>query len=165
MVHDYSQYRPEKFEYNGRFISNWFSNMVVSPIKIDDITYRSVENYYQAQKSLDGYLRFSIATMTPARARRRGREIKRRDDWEIIKYGVMKFALYHKFTQPMWRDKLLSTGDEVIIEWNNWGDSIWGVPIDTNKGQNLLGKALMEVRSDLRLIGDDLEKLLTSLKG
>ena len=47
-------------------------------------------------------------------------------------------------------DKLLDTGDTELIEGNNWHDTFWGVC--KGKGQNNLGKILMEVRKDIRLI-------------
>jgi predicted NAD-dependent protein-ADP-ribosyltransferase YbiA (DUF1768 family) len=43
---------------------------------------------------------------------------------------------------------LLETGDAELIEGNDWGDTFWGVC--GGKGNNFLGKLLMEVRKELR---------------
>ena len=58
-------------------------------------------------------------------------------------------ALQAKFSQhKKLRSVLLGTGDRKIIE-NATHDSVWGCGKD-GLGQNLLGKALMEVRGQLR---------------
>ena len=62
----------------------------------------------------------------------------------------MKYALNAKFIQPEWKGKLLVTGNEPIIEWNNWGDWIWGVDVRSCNGKNMLGIALMEIRDKLK---------------
>jgi predicted NAD-dependent protein-ADP-ribosyltransferase YbiA (DUF1768 family) len=43
---------------------------------------------------------------------------------------------------------LIDTGDQELIEGNWWGDVIWGVC--NGKGENHLGKILMEVRKELK---------------
>lgn len=40
------------------------------------------------------------------------------------------------------------TGDAELIEGNNWGDTFWGVC--NGRGENMLGKLLMEIRDYLR---------------
>jgi len=147
---DWSEHRPAEFKYNGRWIHNWFSNMLSSPITIDGIRYNSVENYYQAMKSLDPDDWERVAIMSPSGSKKWGRKTKLRPDWELVKRDVMKKALLEKFSHEPWTIMLKATGIEVIVEWNNWGDRIWGVEISDNKGQNLLGKLLMEIREDLK---------------
>lgn len=84
-----------------------------------------------------------------------GRKVKNYDDkiWSSIRFGVMHNILYYKFSQNnVLRDKLLSTGDAELYEASPY-DKIWGIGSDNVeevKGQNLLGKALMEVREALR---------------
>jgi len=147
---DWKEYKPDRFEMRNGYVQNWFSNMVVSPIEIDGITYNSVENYFQSHKSLhpDDWRR--IAVLAPNKSKREGRKLMLRVDWEDVKYDVMLVGLRVKFALPEWRDKLLATGDETIIEWNNWNDNIWGVPISSCIGYNLLGKALMQVRKEIK---------------
>lgn len=69
-------------------------------------------------------------------------------------------ALEAKFADPELRQILLGTGDRIIVEASPY-DRIWGVGLSENdddlyagnwKGQNLLGKALMEVREKLKNI-------------
>ena len=43
--------------------------------------------------------------------------------------------------------KLMNTGDAVLIEGNYWGDRYWGVC--NGEGQNKLGKILMKIREEL----------------
>jgi ribA/ribD-fused uncharacterized protein len=147
---DWSAYKPENFEYVGGWVRNWFSNFAESPFILEGINWPSVENYYQAKKSNDPEEQKYIALLTPSRAKQRGRTITLRSDWESIKQDVMLTALRAKFSKSPWKERLLQTGDEMLIEWNNWNDKVWGVSIRDNKGQNLLGLALMKVRDELK---------------
>ena len=68
-------------------------------------------------------------------------------------------VLRAKFKEPFMRDILLRTGDRIIVEASPY-DRIWGVGLDVEdprildenqwQGQNLLGKALMDVRTELK---------------
>lgn len=151
MEADWKKYKPESFEYNGRWIKNWFSNMEPSFIKVDGKSYKSVENYYQSMKTLDPEMLEAIEDATPSGSKQIGKKVTIRQDWADIKYDIMKKALWAKWSKPEYREALLETGDEMIIEWNNWGDRTWGVDIRDNKGKNWLGQALMEIREELKL--------------
>ena len=148
-MENYLQYRPKEFQFVAGWVRNWFSNFAESPFELNDIRWRSVENYYQAMKTLDVSIRQRIAYMTPAQAKKAGRNLLIRPDWENIKYDVMITALRAKFSNEDWTKKLLATENEVLIEWNNWNDKIWGVSIKDNLGENKLGKALMKIREEL----------------
>ena len=66
-----------------------------------------------------------------------------------VKYQVMKDALKAKFTQHEdLKCLLLSTGNRELIE-NAKDDYQWGCGKD-GTGKNLLGKALMEVREEIK---------------
>lgn len=143
---DWSEYRPDKFKFNGKWIGNWFSNFVESPITINGITYRSVENFYQAKKSQDEMIWRDMAQRTPSQAKQLGKRLSLRPNWDIIKYQFMLMGLMIKFNQPIWKQRLIDTEDEILIEWNNWGDKIWGVSDKDNMGCNALGVLLMEIR-------------------
>lgn len=140
----------------GRWISNWFSNMLPldKPFKMDGISYKTVENYYQAMKTTDVGERAKIAAMDPKEAKRYCKKIAVRSDWDKIKRRVMWEALEKKFARgTSWAKRLLETGDEDIVEYNNWGDTFWGMvkgPDGEWVGENNLGKQLMVIRSLLR---------------
>lgn len=104
----------------------------------------------------------AIARATqPDKAKALGRAVQNYDDavWSSVRYDKMVEVLRAKFTEPFMRDILLRTGDRVIVEASPY-DRIWGVGLDVKdprildeknwRGQNLLGKALMEVRAELK---------------
>lgn len=118
--------------------------------------YKTVENFYQAMKLPKNRtdLREEIAAMNPYEAKKIIRDktkYKWREDWtqeESLK--VMNFILKVKFLpHTSWAKKLIETGQEEIVEWNNWGDVFWGKDIKTKKGENHLGKLLMEIRKEI----------------
>ncbi len=130
------------------FVKNWFSNSLPCDSPMMDETgtfYETVENYYQAHKSLDRKVRYTISRMTPRNAKRAGRTITIRSDWDVVKLDVMERALRLKFaTGTTWFKKLMES-EGPIIEWNNWGDQFWGKTMD-GVGENNLGKILEKIR-------------------
>lgn len=118
--------------------------------------YGSSEAAWQAQKTLDLGVRKRFENYTPGGAKKMGRRVTLRPDWEDVKYQLMVDVCYAKFSQNEdLKEKLLSTGSEEIIEnTTGWHDNIWGncecPRCESKEGKNLLGKALMEVRSILR---------------
>jgi ribA/ribD-fused uncharacterized protein len=87
----------------------------------------------------------------PGDAKRFGRRhIVVRPDWDSIKLEVMRAILEIKFQHPGLRQKLLDTGNAELVEENNWGDTFWGTDANTKKGQNHLGRIIMEIRKELR---------------
>ena len=57
--------------------------------------------------------------------------------------------VYYKFIQnPKLAEQLVATGDEELIEGNDWNDRYWGVC--RGVGQNKLGQTLQRIRSELR---------------
>lgn len=105
-----------------------FSNFTKAKIEIDGLTFMSSEAAWQAFKTNDPIERKSFCNMTPALAKRAGRRVKLRPDWEKVKYGLMVEVLRAKFSQhENLREKLLSTGDEELVEdTTGWHDNIWG---------------------------------------
>ena len=124
--------------------------------------YASVEHAYQAAKTLNAASRekFRFAGVTPARAKRMGRSLKLRPDWEEIKVGIMRDLLMQKFRPSILRRRLLSTFQAELIEGNHWHDVFWGVCMGkcdfphAPLGDNMLGKLLMEVRQHYGLGGN-----------
>lgn len=134
-------------EFRGKyyFLSNFFE----APVIWDDITYRNNEAAFQSAKVLDKDIRQTFATLDPASAKRKGRNVQLRHDWEQVKYDIMYEICRAKFSQnEELKTKLLETEDQHLEEGNTWGDMIWGTV--NGKGQNHLGKILMRVREELK---------------
>lgn len=135
--------------------NNYLSNFYPCNVEFDGVVYKSSEAAWQAQKTLDLEQRKKFCNCSASEAKKLGRRVKLRSDWEDIKYKLMVDVCYAKFSQNKeLEDKLKSTGTELLIEnTTGWHDNIWGnceCSKCTNKiGKNLLGKALMLVRFKL----------------
>lgn len=131
---------------------SWLSNFQVASIEFEGAIYPSVENAYQAAKLSNREERGTFTWCTAGQAKRRGRKIQIRDDWESIKVDIMLDLVRKKFKIPRFRQMLLNTGDSDIYELNTWGDVEWGVIYVDGilVGKNLLGKILMQVREEIK---------------
>jgi ribA/ribD-fused uncharacterized protein len=99
-------------------------------------------------KVIDSKQRMSFADLGPSSAKKKGRHVTLRHDWEKVKEEYMYQIVKAKFIQnPAIADALLETGNALLIEGNTWGDTIWGMC--NGRGQNKLGKILMRVRSEI----------------
>lgn len=138
-----SSFRDEYF-----FLSNFYP----VEIKLDGIVYPNAETAFQAQKTLDVEERRKFSMLkNPVQAKRLGRKVKLRDDWEEVKLDIMTEVVSQKFLQhPHLIEMLLQTGDEELVEGNKWGDRFWGVC--KGKGENHLGKILMKIRDAYKSI-------------
>ena len=129
-----------------------FSNFAPYGIAMDDVWWRTVEHYFQAQKFHDAAYRERIRLSNkPKDAKALGmtRDIPLRPDWEEVKDGIMLEAVTVKFqTHAELAELLLSTGERMIVE-NAPMDGYWGCGPDGN-GLNKLGRILMQVRETLR---------------
>lgn len=144
----------DSFEGKYAFLSNFYDSPFVG--NIDEIEYPTVEHYFQAQKSLSLQERKMIAAApTPGKAKRFGRHVDLRPDWEFKKLKVMKYALKRKFdTHPDLKKQLLATDDAILIEGNTWHDNFWGdcscPKCENIAGKNNLGKLLMMLRDEYK---------------
>ena len=139
------------------WIKNWFSNMLPfdSPMIYQGIAFNTVENFYQAMKIKDIEGRKKLAAMDPYKAKKAIRDkinFTWREDWtKDMSLQVMEYALRYKFRPGnSWGKKLIETGNEEIIEWNNWNDTFWGKNVTTKEGENHLGIILMKIREDIK---------------
>lgn len=125
------------------------SNFYYSRVSYDGVIYRSLEHAYQAAKTLDLKEREAVYILkTPGEAKKYGRQLTLRPDWESMKYRIMTQLVRDKFYSCyVCRDVLLDTGDAVLVEGNNWGDRVWGMY--KGEGNNYLGVILMQVRREL----------------
>ena len=140
-----------EFEEKYAFLSNFYP----SPFTHDGIEYPTVEHFFQAAKTLDIQERKAIAAAkTPGLAKRMGRSVQLRPDWEKVKAYYMELGLRLKFANKDLAEKLLATGDEELIEGNWWHDNIWGSCMCDKciniPGRNMLGILLMDLRKKLR---------------
>ena len=128
-----------------RFLSNFWK----VDVYYEGLIYPSVEHAYQAAKTLERKERL-VFTQIPncAQAKKFGRNLTLRHDWDEVKLKVMKELLDEKFSFDDLAWKLLATGDAELIEGNDWNDTYWGVC--KGIGENHLGKLLMEKRAELR---------------
>lgn len=135
-----------RFDGEYRFLSNFW----LSPIRFSEtVVFPSAEHAYQGAKcSIPGSWRvFTDPNMTPGAAKKWGRQIIMRTDWDSVKLSIMHEILTIKFSNPELRKMLLSTWDAVLIEGNTWGDTYWG--ICNGKGTNHLGQLLMIIRKTI----------------
>ena len=135
----------EQFDGEHRFLSNFFPAAIV----YGRIEYPTVEHAFQAAKTDDRASKLTVAAApSPGAAKRIGRKVPLRADWEEVKTDIMRTLVRLKFsTHQELRERLLATGETELIEGNTWNDTFWGVC--KGKGRNWLGKILMEVRKEL----------------
>jgi len=128
-----------------------FSNFAAFPINLKGKVWPTTEHYFQGQKFPESQHEEDIRLCkSPMIAARMGRDRSKplRPDWETIKDDIMREALRAKFTQhPDLKTTLLETGDAEIIE-HTTNDRYWGDGGD-GSGRNMLGRLLMEIRSEL----------------
>ena len=146
-----------KFDGKYAFLSNYHPCAVF----YEGIAYPSVEHAFQAAKTLDMTQRYEIANMkTPGAAKRAGRTLNLRSDWEEVKTQVMEDCLREKFRDTELLAKLLGTGDHFLIEGTTWHDQCWGICTCEKcggNGENRLGKLLMKIRDEYRAIYEEIK--------
>lgn len=134
-----------------RFLSNFYPCI----IWFDNLNFGTLEAAYQAAKTLDPLQQLAIRdASTPGKAKKLGQAVDIREGWDSspdpLKYEVMKSLLAQKFSwdkNPELAQKLVDTGDAILIEGNYWGDTYWGMC--GGRGMNNLGHLLMELREVL----------------
>lgn len=136
-------------EFQGEY--RWLSNFASCSIVLDNIEYNSVEHAYMSAKSDDGDWKIlcSSENYSAGKIKRLSRDIPLRKDWDSIKLSVMKECLEQKFQQEPYKSKLLSTGNSILQEGNNWGDTFWGIGLKSERGLNYLGNLIIEIREQL----------------
>ena len=137
----------DRFEGPYFFLSNFYP----SEVRHEADVYPTVEHAFQAAKTLDPSERAWVRdAQSPALAKRLGRKVALRSDWERIKVDIMRQLLLQKFESPELGLALRETAGHELIEGNTWNDRFWGVC--RGRGQNHLGRLLMEIRA--RLAGE-----------
>ncbi len=129
------------------------SNFYPSSIAGGGRRYGTVEHFFQASKARTEAEHDVVRRAgTPGKAKKLGRKVALRAGWEGMKVEVMRKGLLAKFRQHAeLGELLLSTGEREIHE-DAPRDSVWGW--QEGRGQDLLGRLLVEVRETLREEGE-----------
>ena len=139
------------FDKEYAFLSNFYD----APVYISGFKFKNSEAAFQAMKTTDLNQRAKFCDLPPNKAKRLGRQITLRPDWEEIKDEIMYQVVFAKFSQNIdLRLKLIATGECELIEGNYWHDNTWG-DCSCDKcanivGENRLGRILMRVREDVK---------------
>jgi ribA/ribD-fused uncharacterized protein len=141
-----------KMQFRGSYI--FLSNFYRAHVEYEGLTFWSVEAAFQAAKTLDPKERERFTGLSPAEAKREGRRVRLRPDWEKVKIEVMKDLIRQKFKDEKLRKLLIETGSRPIVEENYWHDNFWGSCICPRcqgvPGKNVLGRILEEVRDEIK---------------
>lgn len=130
----------------------FLSNFYETPVEIEGFVYRNAEAAFQAQKTENPGAKREFTRLSASKAKAKGRRVQLRPDWNTAKDQVMYEVVRAKFEQnEALRIQLMATGAEDLEEENTWGDREWGTV--NGHGQNKLGKILMRVRKELRVLG------------
>jgi len=137
-----------KFSGQYEFLSNFYDQA----FEYDGYVFKTAEHAYQAQKTIDDVDFEKIKNAdTPGQAKRLGKKLYNRWDWDDIKLDIMYRIVFAKFSSsPELQKKLIATYPSQLVEANTWNDTFWGVC--NGKGENHLGKILMNVRQILMRI-------------
>ncbi|MCP3920968.1 MAG: NADAR family protein [Desulfobacterales bacterium] len=142
--------------------SQWWSNS----FEINSIVYKTAEHFMMAEKARlfkdEERLNKILSSRDPGAAKRFGREIRNFDNdlWLQNRFEIVVRGNNAKFSQNNeLRKFLINTKDRVLVEASPV-DKIWGIGLSEDdphasnpekwKGLNLLGFALMKVRSCIR---------------
>lgn len=134
----------DNFSKEYHFLSNFY------PTKIfyQELEYDSSEAAFQAMKCKNISDRKKFVGLNPSEAKRLGRKILLREDWNNVKDRIMYEICTIKFVNQQLKRKLLATGNAYLEEGNSWNDTYWGT---TNGiGKNVLGKILMRIREEIK---------------
>lgn len=129
----------------------FLSNFALVDIEYKGAIFPSVEHAYQSAKCDDPKwkLQCQDREIKPGKIKSMAKLVKSVDGWPQFRLVVMRELIKKKFEQEPFRQKLIDTGHVHIQEGNHWYDSFWGVRTDNGKGQNHLGRIIMDVRDEL----------------
>lgn len=127
----------------------FLSNMYPVPVTFENMTYSCAESAFQAAKCSDPADRKKFIFLNGYEAKKLGRRVNLRKDWESVKLNIMYQCVKSKFANnPDLKSELLNTKNAILIEGNTWNDTFWGVC--NGIGENHLGKILMQIRDELQ---------------
>lgn len=131
--------------FSGKY--DFLSNFFYSPIKYNGEEWPTAEHLFQGLKTTDPEEREKVRNCkTPGAAKRLGRKVTLRPNWNAERVQVMETVLRWKFENFALRLMLIDTYPEELVEGNTWNDTFWGVC--RGRGENNLGKLLMKLREE-----------------
>ena len=156
-------HRPSK---DGRITKSCFSQWFPAPFDQGECHYPTAEHFMMAAKARlfgdEETERRLLEAPSPALAKKLGRQVRRfnEDTWRQRRFELVVEGNLLKFRQnPAMGEILLATGSKVLVEASPT-DRIWGIGLGQDdrraknpkewKGLNVLGFALMEVRTQLQ---------------
>lgn len=142
-INEIRSFRNEYF-----FLSNFYPCKIVH----DGAQYDNLEAAFQAAKCSDDTERLWFQCLEAVEAKKLGKRVKLRKDWERVKLLILNELIGLKFiNNPELMVKLIVTGNAYLSEDNNWHDNFYGnctCPRCVDKpGYNYLGYALMRLRN------------------
>ena len=150
---------------DGSIGKTCFSQWFEASFEIDGIHYRTAEHYMMASKArlFDDRIILTeiLAAQHPREAQKLGQKIQnfQEEVWNAHRFQLVVDGNIAKFRQNhLLSEFILSTQDQILVEASP-DDRIWGIGLAADnpgiknphlwQGSNLLGFALMEVRSRL----------------
>jgi len=150
---------------NHNVTSTCLSQWYIQNFEVNGIRYPSAEHFMMAEKARlfkdKDALQRILNSKSPAAAKKIGREVKffNQKIWEENRVKIVIEGNFNKFKQnPTLKEFIVKTRNRILVEASPV-DKIWGIGLDKNdafasipikwQGLNLLGFALMEVRSKL----------------
>ena len=150
------------------FVFFWdgpLSNFSGCYLKHDNKNFVSSEQIYMWYKAMffkdEETAALILATASPKEAKNLGRKVKGfiQSEWDTVKYERMKTACMEKYTQSIFhQEELLKYYGKTFVEASPY-DAVWGIAMGEDhpdvldptkwKGENLLGKVLTEICSEL----------------
>lgn len=144
----------------GDIFSNWQPANFLDPVL--QVDFANTEQAFMAYKAFffqdDAALTKIKQETSASKVKELGRGIRWYNEkaWQAVRYGYMVWVNYLKYSKNKeYKEFLLNTQDKILVEASPY-DRVWGVGLGENdplildeknwNGQNLLGKALMDVR-------------------
>uniref|UniRef100_A0A6B2LN51 NADAR domain-containing protein n=1 Tax=Arcella intermedia TaxID=1963864 RepID=A0A6B2LN51_9EUKA len=144
-------------------MSQWY---LEAPFTVDGVEYNCCEQYMMAGKARlfkDEDMEILIlGEYSPHSQKALGQKVRNFDQatWDANCRKIVEKGNLAKFQQnPELKEKLLATGDKILVEASPY-DKIWGIGIEGHhpdarnpkkwRGKNYLGQCLMAVRTTLK---------------
>jgi ribA/ribD-fused uncharacterized protein len=147
------------------FWGGTYSQWIKSPFTIDGKTFNTAEQWMMYNKAMvfndTATAKSILETTDPKKQKALGRQVKNFDDfvWMEKSFDIVVKGNIEKFKQnPKMLAELEASKGKIIVEASPY-DKRWGIGLaadapniedqSTWQGENLLGKAIMQVRTEL----------------